>query len=167
MLKKTLIGWTLVTLFVVGSIKEAQAQSSGLLLGIYYTKAQERGLFVQNTIDGYSADGQILKGDILVRIADERHRVFSINSGRDLEDTKARIGRNSPADVEVLRSYRDGSRETLYFRVVFQPVGGLPASARPRGVTGNAAVATISQSDGSFFEQGDDSGASGSFFRGR
>lgn len=168
MLKKHAVICFLALLLSAGLAIEADAQSSGLLLGIRYTKPQGRGLYVQNTIEGYSADGQLRRGDTLLRIANEDREIFAINSGRQLENTKARIGRNTPADVEILRRYRGGASEKLYFRVVFQPVGGLPAGQRPRGVTGSASVATFSASDGSFFQPRRQSGgASGSFFRGR
>lgn len=166
MLKKNAAICFLGLLVSAGMAVEANAQSSGLLLGIRYTKLQGRGLYVQNTLEGYSADGQLRRGDTLLRIANEAREIFSINSGRQLEETKARIGRNTPADVEILRRYQDGTSEKLYFRVVFQPVGGLPAGQRPRGVTGGGSVATFSASDGSFFEPRRQSGgASGSFFR--
>jgi hypothetical protein len=129
------------------------AQSSGLLLGIRYTKNRSRGLYVQSTMDGYSADGILRRGDVLLRIADENGRIFNINSGSAIEYAKATIGRNTQAEVEIRRRYQDGSTELRYYLVVFQPIGGLPAGQRPRGVYGAAAVATFSESDGSFFER--------------
>jgi len=150
-MKPTLPASALIVFLILPLNVSVYAQSSGLLLGIRYTKNSSRGLYVQSTMDGYSADGILRRGDVLLRIADENGRIFNINSGSAIEHAKATIGRNTQAEVEIRRRYQDGSTELRYYLVAFQPIGGIPAGQRPRGVYGDAAVATFSESDGSFF----------------
>lgn len=145
----------------------AYAQRSGLLLGITYTKSQARGLYVQRTLPGYSADGLLRRGDVLLRIADEDYRIYDINSGTALENAKIAIGQTKQAEVEVRRRYSNGSTDVLHFRVTFQPIEGIPADRRVRSMDGGTAVAEFSESDGSFFRGGNRASQAGSFFRGR
>jgi hypothetical protein len=94
------------------------APSSGLLLGVYaYPNYQ--GLRVTDTMPGYSAQGRLFGGDVLLRVANGGG-VYSAKTPAALEFAKDQIGPYSQAALEVYRP----SVGTIYLWVDFQPVDG-------------------------------------------
>lgn len=119
-------------MLVVGTLSSsAQAQirtESGLLLGVY-VYAQNNGMRVQSTIDGYSAVGRLFPGDILTRATGEGMPIFQLRSLRELENAKSIIGPNQEAAVEF---YRPGVGY-MFAWVEFTPLMG-PAAVSRSGV---------------------------------
>lgn len=127
---------TAMSAFFTGFVS---AQSSGMLLGIRATEPQGPGLYVQSTIPGYSADGVLRRGDLVLRVTDGV-RIFRTDTLRQIETAKTRIGAGTTAEVEVSRRNPNGRRTLKYFTVIFQPVGGV---ARSVGASGEVRTRSI------------------------
>ena len=100
------------------------APASGLLLGIYaYPNWQ--GLRVLNTIPGYSADGQLWRGDTLLRMTDGMN-MHSVKNIWQIERAKNRIGPHQQAALEIFCPGFD----KLYYWVEFVPIGGVAVHSK-------------------------------------
>lgn len=116
------------TLALVFAATVAQAQdfsnvSSGMLLGIYSTPSQG-GMQVQSLINGYSAQGRLYPGDILMRATVDGNTIYNTRTHYEMENTKRSIGANRDAAIEIYRP----SQGYIYVWVQFTPLYG-PAAA--------------------------------------
>ena len=102
------------------------APSSGLLLGIY-AYPNWRGLVVNRTIPGYSAEGRLWRRDVLLRVSDG-NQMFPIKNHWQIEYAKDQIGPNQQAALEIFRP----GYGIEYLWVEFLPVSGGPVEARSR-----------------------------------
>jgi hypothetical protein len=107
-----------LALAAVASLAQA-APPSGTLLGVYAFE-NFRGLRITDTIPGYSAEGRLFAGDVLMQATTDGSDVFSIRTMAEFEFAKDQIGPNTPAAIEV---FRPGVGR-IYFWVEFMPVGG-------------------------------------------
>lgn len=98
-----------------GSIHTA----SGMLLGVYARTSHE-GLKITSTIPGYSAEGRLFAGDILLKATAEGMPTFVLRSHQDMENAKSQIGPFREAAIEF---FRPGAG-TMYAWVTFMPIGG-------------------------------------------
>jgi len=102
----------------VGSLAQA-APPSGMLLGVYAFE-NFRGLRIVDTIPGYSAEGRLFPGDVLMQATTDGSQLFCIRTLAEFEFAKDQIGPNTPAAIEVFRP----NVGKIYFWVEFMPVGG-------------------------------------------
>lgn len=102
----------------------AQTPPSGMLLGVYVFENQY-GLRVTGTIPGYSAEGRLFPGDVLMQATTDGQTMYSIRTRQEIEWAKDQIGPFTPAAIEVWRP----NQGLLYFWVTFQPVEMSPAAA--------------------------------------
>jgi hypothetical protein len=107
----------------VATAQDYRNVTSGMLLGIYTTPAQG-GMQVTSLIPGYSAQGRLFPGDVLVRVAVSEQEVYRVRSLQELESAKMAIGPNREAAVELWRP----NVGLLYAWVEFTPIYG-PAAA--------------------------------------
>lgn len=132
MRRATLIAITTVLAGISFSTGAARAQSelfhqdspslhtaSGMLLGVY-ANTTPQGLEIQQTIPGYSAEGRLLPGDVLLQATAEGMPTFSIRSHDEIEHAKSQIGPYREAAIEFFRP----STGLMYAWVTFKPVGG-------------------------------------------
>ncbi len=98
---------------------------SGMLLGIYTTPSQG-GMRVTSLIPGYSAEGRLYPGDVLLRVAVDENQVYRVRSLYEMENAKMMIGPNREAALEIWRP----SQGLVYAWVEFTPLYG-PAVAAP------------------------------------
>jgi len=98
---------------------------SGMLLGIYTSPAQG-GMRVSGLIPGYSAEGRLYPGDVLLRVAVSQNQVYRVRSLYEMENAKMMIGPNREAALEIWRP----SQGLVYAWVEFTPLFG-PAIAAP------------------------------------
>jgi hypothetical protein len=103
---------------------QAQTPASGMLLGVYVFENQY-GLRVTGTIPGYSAEGRLFPGDVLMQATTDGQTMYSIRTRQEIEWAKDQIGPYTPAAIEVWRP----SQGMMYFWVTFQPVDVGPAAA--------------------------------------
>lgn len=113
-----------LTLFVglLGSGLQAQDFSnvkSGLLIGVYAAPGNG-GMRVTDTIPGYSAEGRLYPGDVLLRTTTDGNTVFRLRSTYEMENAKIAIGPNQTAAVEL---WRPGVG-LIYAWVEFTPIAG-------------------------------------------
>lgn len=117
---------SLVTLIaLMASTVQAQDFSnvkSGLLLGIYASPAHG-GMRVSGLIPGYSAEGRLFPGDVLMRTTVDGYQIYNLRSSYEMENAKIAIGANQQAGVEI---WRPGVG-MLYAWVEFTPIGGIGA----------------------------------------
>jgi hypothetical protein len=106
------------------SVANAQTPASGMLLGVYVFENQY-GLRVTGTIPGYSAEGRLFPGDVLMQATTDGQTMYSIRTRQEIEWAKDQIGPFTPAAIEVWRP----NQGLLYFWVTFQPVEMGPAAA--------------------------------------
>ena len=92
---------------------------SGMLLGVYAQTTQQ-GLTITDTIPGYSAEGRLFAGDILLQATAEGMPTFSIRSHADMEQAKSQIGPFREAAIEFFRP----GVGNQYAWVTFKPIGG-------------------------------------------
>ena len=97
--------------------------SSGLLLGIYANPSQG-GMRVSGTIPGYSAEGRLFPGDILMRATLDGWKMYNLRSHYEMESTKMAIGAGREAALEIWRP----GHGMIYAWVEFTPIYG-PAVA--------------------------------------
>jgi hypothetical protein len=115
-----LVALSAVALFLTVAATVAQAApASGMLLGVYAFE-NFRGLRITGTIPGYSAEGRLFAGDVLLQATVDGSEVHSIRTMGEFEWAKDQIGPNTPAAIEV---WRPGVGK-IYFWVEFLPVGG-------------------------------------------
>ena len=123
MIRSAIFSIATTSALFVTSIAQA-APSSGLLLGIYaYSNSQ--GLKVTGTIPGYSAQGRLWKGDVLLRVTTDGFNMYPVRNHWQIEFAKDQIGPNQQAALEI---YRPGFGYE-YLWVEFIPVGGGPVAA--------------------------------------
>ncbi|MDA1016208.1 MAG: hypothetical protein O3A00_17350 [Planctomycetota bacterium] len=158
---------TMLAMVVFGSIlcstETAFAQRSKMLLGIHCTQQRAPGLYVHSTIAGYSADGILRRGDVVLRTTNG-DRIYSTNTHYEIEEAKLAIGSSVPASIEVRRVNRFGNAEVLYFDVLFQPIGGVHAA--PPGAGKGDSAAKLKLGDRGLFNQAEKKGKKGSQPRG-
>jgi hypothetical protein len=92
---------------------------SGLLLGIYASPGSG-GMRVSDTIPGYSAEGRLFPGDVLLRTTVDGVQIYRLRTHFEMENAKIAIGPNREAAVEL---WRPGVG-LIYAWVEFTPVGG-------------------------------------------
>jgi hypothetical protein len=92
---------------------------SGMLLGVY-ARTTHDGLKIVGTIPGYSAEGRLFPGDVLLRATATEMPVLSIRSHSLMEQAKSRIGPFREAAVEF---FRPGAG-LMYAWVTFEPIDG-------------------------------------------
>ena len=92
---------------------------SGLLLGIYASPGSG-GMRVSDTIPGYSAEGRLFPGDVLLRTTVDGFQIYRLRTHFEMENAKIAIGPNREAAVEL---WRPGVG-IIYAWVEFSPVGG-------------------------------------------
>lgn len=103
-----------------GFLPKAEANPpSGLLLGIYAYENWQ-GLRVTATMPGYSADGRLYSGDVLLRATTDGFNMYNIGTHWGIENAKDAIGPYTPAAIEF---WRPGVG-LQYAWVEFMPVGG-------------------------------------------
>lgn len=117
------------TLAIVFAASFAQAQdfsnvTSGMLLGIYSTPSNG-GMRVQSLIPGYSAQGRLFPGDILMRATVDGTNIFHTRSHYEMENTKRSIGANRDAAIEIYRP----NQGYIYVWVQFTPLSGPTAAS--------------------------------------
>jgi hypothetical protein len=114
---------SLFALAIASAATAAQAApASGMLLGVYAFE-NFRGLRITGTIPGYSAEGRLFAGDVLLQATTDGSAIYSIRTMREFEWAKDQIGPSTPAALEV---WRPGVGK-IYFWVEFLPVGGAAA----------------------------------------
>ncbi|MEZ6130318.1 MAG: hypothetical protein R3C59_16665 [Planctomycetaceae bacterium] len=96
---------------------------SGLLLGVYASPGNG-GMRVSGLIPGYSAQGRLFPGDVLMRAAVDEYHVYSLRSQYEMENAKIAIGPNREAGVEI---WRPGVG-LIYAWVEFTPISGPTAA---------------------------------------
>jgi hypothetical protein len=95
--------------------------ASGMLLGVYAITTSQ-GLQITSTIPGYSAEGRLFAGDVLLQTTAANMPMFSIRSHDLMEHAKSVIGPFREAAVEF---YRPGVG-LMYAWVTFQPITSQP-----------------------------------------
>jgi len=108
---------------------------SGLLLGIYASPGYG-GMRVNSTIPGYSAEGRLQHGDVLLRATIDGVTMYRLRSTYEMENTKMAIGPNREAALEI---WRPGIG-MIYAWVEFTPING-PAMMTPYGAPAASAPA--------------------------
>lgn len=99
--------------------------TSGLLLGVYASPAHG-GMRVNNTIPGYSAEGRLFPGDVLLRATIDGWTMFNLRSHYEMENAKMAIGAGREAAVEIWRP----GQGMIYAWVEFTPIYSSPAMIR-------------------------------------
>jgi hypothetical protein len=97
---------------------------SGMLLGIYTTPGYG-GMQVSSLIPGYSAEGRLFPGDVLLRVAVDQNQVYRVRSLYEMENAKMMIGPNREAALEIWRP----NQGVIYAWVEFTPLYGPAAAA--------------------------------------
>lgn len=97
---------------------------SGMLLGIY-TSPGYGGMQVSSLIPGYSAEGRLYPGDVLLRVAVDQNQVYRVRSLYEMENAKSSIGPNREAALEIWRP----NQGVIYAWVEFTPLYGPSAAA--------------------------------------
>lgn len=93
---------------------------SGMLLGIY-ARPENGGMQVLSTIPGYSAEGRLFPGDVLLRATVDGFQIHRLRSHYETENAKLAIGPHRQAAIEV---WRPGVG-LIYAWVEFTPIGGI------------------------------------------
>lgn len=136
------IAATLLVVALLAHVAGAQDFSqvrSGMLMGIY-TSAGQGGMQVSGLIPGYSAQGRLQPGDVLLRVAVDENSVYRLRSLYELENAKMAIGPHREAGLELWRPQVG----LMYAWVEFTPIYGpaSPAAVSP-AVAAPAAVAPV------------------------
>lgn len=97
---------------------------SGLLLGIYANPSQG-GMKVSSTIPGYSAEGRLFRGDVLMRATIDGWQMHNLRSHHEMENAKMAIGAGREAAVEIWRP----GQGMIYAWVEFTPIFAPAAAA--------------------------------------
>ena len=112
---------------------------SGLLLGIYATP-KYGGMRVSSTIPGYSAEGVLFTGDVLLRTTVNGQEFYQLRTHYEMENAKIAIGPNQLAAVEFFRP----GVGLMYAWVEFTPISG-PALYNKHSVSSRAMPKTQPQ----------------------
>lgn len=99
---------------------------SRLLLGVYAIQGNG-GMRVTGTIPGYSAEGRLFPGDVLMRATMDGFRIYHLRSHVEMENAKSAIG---PFRQAALELWRPGVG-LMYAWVEFTPVGGIMPYSAP------------------------------------
>ena len=91
--------------------------TSGLLLGVYASPGQG-GMRVNSTIPGYSAQGRLFPGDVLLRATMDGWTMYNLRSHHEMENAKMAIGPGREAAVEIWRP----GHGMIYAWVEFTPL---------------------------------------------
>jgi len=94
----------------------AQVANSGMLLGVYAHPANG-GMCVTRSIPGYSAEGRLFSGDVLLQVTSDGFEFHQLRSSFEMEHAKMDIGANRPAALEVFRP----GHGLIYMWVEFTP----------------------------------------------
>jgi len=129
-----------LTVVATSTFQAANAQDfsnvkSGLLLGIYASPSHQGGMRVSGLIPGYSAEGRLFPGDVLMRATIDGHQVYNLRTTYEMENAKMAIGANQQAALEIWRP----SQGMIYAWVEFTPINGPTATYTVNG--GGAAKA--------------------------
>ncbi|MCA9029365.1 MAG: hypothetical protein KDA66_01075 [Planctomycetaceae bacterium] len=121
---------SIVTLAVLVTAATVNGQDfsnvkSGLLVGVYASPGSG-GMRVSDTIPGYSAEGRLFPGDVLLRTTVDGFDVYRLRSHYEMENAKIAIGPNREAAMEI---WRPGVG-LIYAWVEFTPI------ASPTGTYG-------------------------------
>jgi hypothetical protein len=124
----TRISLVVVLLAHVANAQDYSLVKSGMLLGIY-TSAGQGGMQVTSLIPGYSAQGRLQPGDVLLRVAVDESTMFRLRNLNELEDAKITIGPNREAALELWRPQVG----LMYAWIEFTPINApaSPAAASP------------------------------------
>ncbi|MEZ5939987.1 MAG: hypothetical protein R3C18_01260 [Planctomycetaceae bacterium] len=96
---------------------------SGLLVGVYASPSNG-GMRVSDTIPGYSAEGRLFPGDVLLRTTVDGFDVYRLRSHYEMENAKMAIGPNREAAMEI---WRPGVG-LIYAWVEFTPIASPTAT---------------------------------------
>jgi hypothetical protein len=113
-----------VTVSHVALAQDFSNVRSGMLLGIY-TSPGYGGMRVSSLIPGYSAEGRLYPGDVLLRVAVDQNQVYRVRSLYEMENAKMMIGPNREAALEIWRP----NQGVIYAWVEFTPLYGPAAAA--------------------------------------
>ena len=97
-----------------------------MLLGVYATPGQG-GMRITSTIPGYSAQGRLFPGDVLMRATVDGWTMYNLRSHWEMENAKMAIGANRDAGIEVWRP----GQGYVYFMVQFTPIHAPAAAGAP------------------------------------
>jgi len=116
---------TVSSLFTTSAVAgDFSGVTSGLLLGVYANPGQG-GMRVTSTIPGYSAQGRLFPGDVLLRATIDGWTMFNLRSHHEMENAKMAIGPGREAALEIWRP----GHGMIYAWVEFTPLYSAPAIA--------------------------------------
>lgn len=124
-MKTLMTALTLVLATSAAAHAQYENVRSGMLLGVYATPANG-GMRVTSTIPGYSAQGRLFPGDVLMRATVDGWTMYNLRSHWEMENAKMAIGANRDAAIEVWRP----GHGYIYFTVQFTPLNA-PAAHGP------------------------------------
>lgn len=130
-MKRNTIAWTAVVFGLAAHFATAQDYSqvkSGMLMGIY-TLPGQGGMQVSGLIPGYSAQGRLQPGDVLLRVAVDENSMYRLRSLYELENAKIAIGPNREAALELWRPQVGLMYAWVEFTPLYAPAS--PAAASP------------------------------------
>ncbi|MCA8996645.1 MAG: hypothetical protein KDA80_06665 [Planctomycetaceae bacterium] len=118
-MKRSLLASLFAVLILVQTVRGNDFSNvpSGLLLGIYATPNMG-GMEVTSTIPGYSAEGRLFTGDVLLRATVDGVNIRRLRTSFELENAKTEIGPNREAAIEFWRP----GQGLLYAWVEFTPI---------------------------------------------
>lgn len=114
-------------LTAAASAQDFSNVKSGMLLGIYAAPGSG-GMRVSSTIPGYSAQGRLFPGDVLLRVTIDGLNVYRLRTTFEMENAKIAIGPNREAALEIWRP----SQGLMYAWVELTPIAA-PMAAMQRG----------------------------------
>jgi len=118
-------GVVLLLVVCISSVEAADFSGiqSGLMLGTYATP-RNGGMEITGIIPGYSSEGRLFPGDVLLRVTTDGKTMYRLQSTAEMETAKTAIGSNRPVAFEVRRP----GVGLIYVWIEFTPVG-TPAAA--------------------------------------
>jgi hypothetical protein len=130
--KRTIMKTLITTLALVFAASFTQAQdfsnvTSGMLLGIY-SHPSNGGMQVTSLIPGYSAQGRLFPGDILLRATVDGYTVYNLRSQYEMENAKRSIGANREAAIEIYRPGQGLDYIWVQFTTIYGPAGAPTAA---------------------------------------
>ncbi|MCA8999745.1 MAG: hypothetical protein KDA80_22300 [Planctomycetaceae bacterium] len=108
---------------------------SGMLLGIYAAPGQG-GMRVTGIIPGYSAEGRLFPGDVLLRATLDGAILHRLRTNYEMENAKMAIGANREAAIEFWRP----GQGLMYAWVEFTPIAAPAATFSFGGVAADTAA---------------------------
>lgn len=138
MTRITIASTLLVVAFLahVAGAQDFSQVRSGMLMGIY-TSAGQGGMQVSGLIPGYSAQGRLQPGDVLLRVAVDENSVYRLRSLYELENAKLAIGPHREAALELWRPQVGLMYAWIEFTPIYGPASPAvvsPAAVSPAGV---------------------------------